>query len=59
MPDVLCLSCLRSVALVGMIRRDSVASGSILLTLNLTPNQNHYLSHAFLFLLYSPYKNHF
>lgn len=44
---------------VGMIRRDSVASGSILLTLNLTPNQNHYLSHAFLFLLYSPYKNHF
>ncbi|EFI3828199.1 hypothetical protein HH624_004445 [Escherichia coli] len=35
---------------------------SILVSLNLTPNQNHYLSHSFLSLcllyLHTPHKNH-
>ncbi|EEY5781875.1 TPA: hypothetical protein HNN92_22635 [Escherichia coli] len=47
---------------IRRLRRIRQKFVSILVTLNLTSNQNHYLSHSFLFLrllyLHSPHKNY-
>ena len=53
---------LHFVGMIRRLRRIRQRFASILLTLNLTPNQNYYLSHSLLFLhllyVHSSHKNH-